>query len=84
MQDKTREEQRVDEIAALEDGWLDGEGRAPTPEAISSARLLAQAIRPGIYSIFPRRCGGIQFEAGADEAVEFRVEASGTITTEVL
>ena len=84
MDDISREMRRIDEIATLSDGWLDGEGRAPTAEAIKSALLLATATRPGLYSIFPRICGGIQFENGEQEAVEFCIEASGTITTEVI
>ncbi len=84
MDDTSREMRRIDEIAELRDGWLDGEGRAPTIDAIQSARLLVAAIRPGRYSIFPRTRGGIQFENCEQEAVEFRIEASGTITTEVI
>lgn len=75
-----RELERIDQLASLADGWLDGEGRAMTREAVETARSLAGCVKPGLYGIYPRRCGGIQFEA--DGAVEFRIEASGDLVAE--
>ena len=44
---------RLDELAALSDGWLDGEVLAPTPHAIATARavlrLLPDAPRPHLF-----------------------------------
>lgn len=71
-------------LATLKDGWLDGQGRAPTEEAIKTAYALAEVIRPGAMSIFPRLCGGIEFENPEIEAIEFEIEASGAIRAEIL
>lgn len=53
---------RIDELAALKKGWLDGEGETPTPVAVAAAHaFLDSMIRdPHIY---PTPEGGIQFEA---------------------
>jgi len=72
--------QRIDELVRLGDGWLDGGGRAMTAAAIATARVLAEILRPGLYSIFPRPCGGIQFEMTG--GIEFRIEASGDLMAE--
>lgn len=77
-----REIERIDYLATLANGWLDGDGRAMTPDAVTTARTLAACVKPGLYSIYPRRCGGIQFEA--DGAIEFRIEASGDLVAEAI
>lgn len=66
---------RISALGSLPDGWHDGHGKAPTPEAIRSAyRVLAR--NPGLavgYRIFPTSGGGLLFEfshGGWDYSVE--------------
>lgn len=56
---------RLAELAALEDGWLDGEGIAPTNQAVEVAynlHLVFQNSGDVGYGIFPSTEGGIWFE----------------------
>lgn len=51
---------RLDVLARLQPGWLDGEGKSPTPQALAKARRVAPA-RPKA-GIFPRPDGGLSIE----------------------
>ena len=56
---------QIDELKLLEEGWLDGEGRAPSPEGLSwlldvfDRRYPADAPLPYLY---PTVTGGVQAE----------------------
>jgi hypothetical protein len=72
-------------LEALEDGWKDGEGRAPTAEALATLKAMLKTVPSTQYAIFPMLCGGIQMETDASlAAVEFRIQASGEIIAEVI
>lgn len=57
-----RVEARLTRLAALEPGWLDGEGEAITPEAIAAARDAGRLFAGA--GIFPIPEGGVQLEWG--------------------
>lgn len=74
---------RLEELASLPDGWLDGDGRAVSKEAIQTAEtflfkvLDAGIARPGVY---PTPDGGIQMEwADGPEGLEVMVANGGSI-----
>lgn len=71
-------------LEALKDGWKDGEGRAPTAEALATLKAMLKTVPSTQYAIFPRLCGGIQMEPGDSGLVEFRIQASGEIIAEVM
>lgn len=55
---------RLTEISALDDGWSDGTGRAPSVLAITAARsfLDKRPMLCGDYRIYPTSAGGVLFE----------------------
>lgn len=63
---------RLDKLSRLEPGWLDGEGRTPTPQAVAKARSVALG-RPRA-GIFPRPDGGLSIE---DESVVVIIQPDG-------
>lgn len=87
--DKLEAEERAVEtfarLEALEDGWHDGEGRAPTAEALATLKAMLKTVSSTQYAIFPMICGGIQMETCEPlAAVEFRIQASGEIIAELI
>lgn len=74
---------RLDELARLSDGWLDGKGRALRPDALHVLEMLlataddAPLPRPGI---FPTEVGGLHVEWDDAAATEVVVEPSGVAT----
>ncbi len=48
---------RLDYLAALEEGWLDGEGKKITQRALATARLICPNPR-----LYPTEVGGISVE----------------------
>jgi hypothetical protein len=75
---------RLDSLSAVEDGWFNGEGLVPTPEATALARDLLPRLlrtapevpRPRLY---PTPEGGVQAEWGAHGwAVDLTFEPCGT------
>jgi hypothetical protein len=75
---------RIDVLRSLPDGWHDGIGRGPTPEAVAvGLRLLARNPRlAGSYRIFPTHAGGLLFEfpqGGWDYSVEITPGGQGEI-----
>ncbi|MBG0794198.1 hypothetical protein IYY11_12570 [Methylocystis sp. H62] len=67
---------RLSQVAALQDGWHDGEGSAPSIEAVRSANwfLVLRVALCEYYRIYPTDEGGILFELevkGWDLSVEF-------------
>jgi hypothetical protein len=55
-------EDRLDQIAALEDGWLDGEGKAATPAAIRAARVFGRLNTAVNWGTYPSEDGGVLLE----------------------
>jgi hypothetical protein len=54
---------RLTELSKLQDGWLDGHGKSPTSEAITSASVLGAALpRAVTLHVYPTEAGGIAFE----------------------
>ena len=79
--------ERIASLRSLSDGWHDGSGKAPAPEAAATATQLIsrKPSMAGIYRIFPTRAGGLLIEfvlAGWDYSIEIgaagRVEIYGT------
>jgi hypothetical protein len=52
---------RLAELTGLADGWHNGEGIAPTSEAVEVTAPLAKAFMDDV-SLFPTLTGGLQFE----------------------
>jgi len=74
--------QRLEELAALKDGWLDGSGSAISREAMRAAEtLLFWCVDEGIArpGIFPTESGGIHLEWDDPNETEVVVEATGTV-----
>ena len=66
---------RLDELAALSDGWLDGEGLAPTPHAIATARAVLRLLPGARPHLFPTPDGEVsaaQIERVAQRLVRAR------------
>jgi len=61
----SRLQERLDELESTADGWLDGQGKAPTRFALANARLalrtLLEAGAPG-GRLYPQEDGGVQAE----------------------
>lgn len=54
---------RLTELSKLEDGWLDGHGKAPSSEAMKSASVLGAALPLDIkLRVYPTEAGGISLE----------------------
>ncbi|WPB83149.1 hypothetical protein [Sediminicoccus rosea] len=75
---------RIGVLASLSDGWHDGAGKRPTPEAVAvGLRLLARNPRlAGSYRIFPTHAGGLLFEfpqGGWDYSIEIAPGGQGEI-----
>ena len=74
--------ERLTDLGILNDGWHDGQGSAPSDEAIKAARDLLRQ-RPslaGALTVFPTLGGGVllEFEVhGWDYSVE--IEADGAV-----
>lgn len=66
---------RLQELSELRDGWLDGEGKAPTQAALDTADELLR--RP--MGIYPTEDGGIQIEM--NHRLEIVVKPNGDIET---
>jgi hypothetical protein len=74
-------QERLNELATLEDGWLDGDGKAVGHEPMSLARELVDALsqRPNIY---PTPEGGLQLVyRHGDSYVEFELRDDGNHET---
>lgn len=53
---------RLDKLAAISDGWLDGEGRAPTPHAIATARAVLRLLPGATPRLYPTPEGEVSAE----------------------
>ena len=71
-------------IAALKDGWLDGEGRAISPKAVLAATTGLHVLAPLLeeIGIFPTEEGLVQFEFLTRDA-DFSVVFHGSDVVEV-
>lgn len=72
-------EQRLQALSALQDGWLDGQGKSPGTMGLQTARSLIEALPElgASAGIFPTLRGGIQFET---DAMEIHIRKNGKIT----
>jgi hypothetical protein len=54
---------RLTELSKLKDGWLDGNGKAPSPEALKSASVLGPALPVDVsLRVYPTEAGGVSLE----------------------
>lgn len=55
---------RLNELAALKPGWLDGEGPALSPTVLATAAVVAESTAQwaGNTSVYPTPDGGVQIE----------------------
>ncbi|MFD0405552.1 hypothetical protein [Kitasatospora sp. NPDC127116] len=57
---------RLDELMAVQPGWLDGEGTPPSPAVAAAAAGLAETFTqwaaPGPLRLYPTPEGGIELE----------------------
>lgn len=54
---------RLTLLSKLEDGWLNGEGKAPTAEALKAASVLGPALPRDVYLyVYPTEAGGVSLE----------------------
>lgn len=61
---------RIDELVLIEDGWLEGEGKAPDSTSLLKFLHLYEQFVPKTFikpAIFPRPDGNIQFEWSSEE-----------------
>jgi len=78
-------EVRLDVLAILKPGWLDGQGETPTPVALDRARatlrtLLTECPDIGAPGIFPTPAGGIQAEWDIEQwAIEILFSPNGEV-----
>lgn len=73
---------RLNELERLQDGWLDGDGIAPTDDALHGAYTLLITAR-----IFPTPEGGVQIEwtnRGREQSVRFSPDGSLKAPVDVL
>lgn len=61
---KSTTKERLADLAGLQDGWLDGEGKAITPVAIARARRVLRWMPRGY--VYPTPEGGVQWEYDMD------------------
>ena len=54
---------RLTLLSKLEDGWLNGEGKAPTAAALKAASVLGPALPQDVYLyVYPTEGGGVSLE----------------------
>lgn len=78
-------EQRIELLAAMQNGWKDGNGLAPTPAAISAARKIESGMPKYIandYAGFATLEGGITLEPRDETARHIEISPSGKISEE--
>jgi len=71
----------LDHLTSLTDGWLDGDGKAPSPVAIAVTRaicLFSEAHGLRCYS-YPTPDGGVQTEWDDGPVAEARVSENGSV-----
>ena len=91
-QDIGRVWSRLDALNQVPDGWLDGEGAAPTAHALSIARrvlarLLADSQSVTKPTVFPTPRGGIQAEWIIGDwaaEIEFPADESGSVQADAV
>lgn len=76
--------ERLAHLTGLQDGWLDGTGLAPKPEAVEAARtfLTRRGDVAAIAGLFPTTEGGVSVEfewGGWDLTVEFGPTGTGGV-----
>lgn len=77
--------ERLEELADLKDGWLDGEGLRADGASLIFARDLSQMLykdRDFLFGIFPAGDGGVQFEKmiGPDGMITVEIANGGEVS----
>lgn len=55
--------ERLTELSKLKDGWLDGDGKAPSWEVLKAASVLGVALPMNIVPrVYPTEAGGVSLE----------------------
>jgi hypothetical protein len=67
-------QERFEELARLQDGWLDGTGFRITEAALAAAKVLAEERKP--VRVYPTEGGGILVENNTDS---WEIDPNGTI-----
>lgn len=74
---------RLDELASLRDGWLDGQGRSPATGVIGALRAIAGELSatgiPDLH-LYPTPEGGIQLEWRSGTTTERSVEVKADLS----
>lgn len=73
--------ERIDELAALEPGWSDGEGEKITRDSVSLAVVFASTLNTAVaqgFHIFPGENGSLQFELQEGARVVLGIELGPT------
>lgn len=83
---RQRVHQRMDELAALQPGWLDGDGAALGPALLATAAVIAESTAQwaGEIGIYPTPEGGVQLEwsdAWAAHSITIGPDLRTTMTT---
>lgn len=65
---------RIEELRNIKAGWMDGEGEAVTPEAISELEKIAGGWWFKYHGIFPSLDGGILIEV---PSFDIKITAAG-------
>ena len=74
---------RIARLEALRDGWKDGEGLAPTVEAIQAAKTLEASMSPvqaNAYAGFASVEGGLSVEPLDPDGIYFEISSTGNVT----
>lgn len=72
---------RIDEIAALKPGWLDGQGETPSAKAVAAAHAFLDSMINDPH-VYPTPEGGIQFESNTPDghwAWEVSIDSDGAV-----
>lgn len=76
--DFSKIEEQIDKLIKLQDGWLDGEGKAPTVEAIMQAEDIIQELF--FYSkILPEDCQTSLYPMLYPEGVQIEIDVTKDI-----
>lgn len=59
---QTRIDERIDQLAALQAGWWDGSGEPITAPVLAAARTLAYQLTDVTVRIYPTEDGGVTLE----------------------
>lgn len=65
---------QIDRLASMDDGWLDGDGIAPSKAGLEGLHILLQSLSP-IPTLYPTPEGGVQAEWSiADREISLEID----------